>query len=215
MGVVTVRLGEILTKDYRVPEEAVLRAIHFQRTSGTSLKLGEILVKLNALPRRELLAALGQQLGVPVVVGLARMPVSSGLLTLITRNFAETRCVVPVGVQGPEGARRLLLAMADPTDAITIDVVERACGCEVIPVIALEEEILDAIRTFYAERSVSRPADRITPTPTPTPTAPTALRSEPIPSPRRVPPRPTRPTAPMSKAPPRAFPRRQRVPSLT
>lgn len=197
---VTVRLGEILTKDYRVPKEAVLRAIHFQRTSGTTLKLGEILVKLNALPRRELLAALGQQLGVPVVVGLARMPVPSALLTLVTRTFAETRRVVPVGVQGPEGARRLLLAMADPTDAITIDVVERVCNCEVIPVIALEEEILDAIRAFYAEHSA---------TSTPTPTVPSA---EP---PRRMPSRRGRPTSPMGALPPPALPRRQRLPSLT
>ena len=209
------RLGEILTKDYRVPEEAVLRAIHFQRTSGTSLRIGEILVKLNVLPRRELLAAIGQQLGVPVVVGLARMPVPSALLTLVTRTFAETRCVVPVGVQGPEGARRLLLAMADPTDGITIDVVERATGCEVIPVIALEEEIRDAIRMFYEERSV-RGADQLTPTPTPTaPTRPLATRtalprktrkSAPLPPPLNA-------TTPMTSVP-RAFPRRTRTPSV-
>ena len=160
----TVRLGEILTKDYRVPEEALRRALHFQKTSGTDLRLGEILVKLKVLPRRELLAAIGQQLGIPVVVGLARMPVPSGLLTLVSRQFAETRRVVPVGVAGPEGARRLLLAMADPTDRITIDVVERATGSEVIPVAALADEILDAIDVFYRERSqVSRPADRLTP----------------------------------------------------
>lgn len=171
------RLGDILKKDYRVPEEAILRALHFQRTSGTTMRLGEILVKLNVLPRRELLAALGQQLGVPVVVGLARMPVPSGLLTLVTRTFAETRRVVPVGVSGPEGARRLLLAMADPTDRVTIDVVVRATGTEVIPVAALDEEIDEAIARFYAERSMNRPMDILTPTPTPTrPTAPIARK---------------------------------------
>lgn len=185
----TVRLGQILTTDYRVPEEALARALHFQRTSGTSLRLGEILVKLKMLPRRELLAAIGQQLGIPVVVGLARMPVPGGLLKLVTRTFAETRRVVPVGVSGPEGARRLLLAMADPTDAVTLSVVERASGAEVIPVIALEEEIEEAIALFYDahERSISiRAADQLTPTPARRPATPTR-RS--VPQPRR--PRPS------------------------
>lgn len=181
-------------KDYRVPEEAIRRALHFQRTSGTTLRIGEILVKLNVLPRRELLAALGQQLGVPCVVGLARMPVPSGLLTLVTRTFAETRRVVPVGVSGPEGARRLLLAMADPTDSVTIDVVERATGTEVIAVVALEEEIREAIERFYEEYS-TRPMDRLTPPPHTKPA---------VPSPRRaVSPSATRPSAPLDGRKPR------------
>lgn len=173
------RLGQILTTDYRVPEEALARALHFQRTSGTSLRIGEILVKLKVLPRRELLAAIGQQLQIPVVVGLARMPVPGSLLKLVTRTFAETRRVVPVGVSGPEGARRLLLAMADPTDAVTIDVVERASGAEVVAVIALEEEIAEAIEVFYDAHERSKPprsADLLTP-PRPQRVVPSSRRS--------------------------------------
>jgi hypothetical protein len=199
LPLVTVRLGQILTTDYRVPEEALARALHFQRTSGTSLRIGEILVKLKVLPRRELLAAIGQQLQIPVVVGLARMPVPSSLLKLVTRTFAETRRVVPVGVSGPEGARRLLLAMADPTDAVTIDVVERASGAEVIAVVALEEEIAEAIEVFYSahERSIAaRGADQLTP--------PRAQRVA-VPSSRR----------PVSPAATRSSPTRRPQPSLS
>ena len=64
-GVRHMRLGEILVERGKIAPDELERALDLQRERGD--KLGKILVDMGLIAQRDVLAALSDQLGVPVV----------------------------------------------------------------------------------------------------------------------------------------------------
>ena len=138
------RLGEILIERKLISEEDLERALELQKERGD--KIGKTLVDMGFVAMRDVLAALADQLGVPLVAIDGPPSVSTETEALSPRFLRQSRCL-PVG----RDDHTVTLAMADPLDVETIAAVRNCTGLKVSTVLAPEQEILDAIDKYYGQ----------------------------------------------------------------
>src|SRR5215472_17216556 len=138
------RLGEILIERKLITEEDLTRALELQKERGD--KIGKTLVDLGFIAMRDVLAALSDQLGVPLVAIEGPPAVSTETEAPSPRFLRQFRCL-PVG----RDDHTVVLAMADPLDVETVAAVRSCTGLKVSTVLAAEQEILDAIDKYYGE----------------------------------------------------------------
>jgi general secretion pathway protein E len=143
MSTTTIPLGQLLIEQGLMDAEDLERGLELQRERKGE-KLGKILVDMGYIAQRDLLNVLSHQLGLPIAQ-LGAPPVGSEVEGLSPR-FLRQSCVFPVAIA--EGT--LTLAMADPLDFETINVVQSFTHLEVSPQLASEQEILDSIDRFYS-----------------------------------------------------------------
>jgi general secretion pathway protein E len=124
--------------------EDLQRALEIQKERGE--KIGKVLIELGFIAARDVLAALSEQLGIPVVTfdGPPAMPETEGLAPRFMRQCR----FLPYAVSDST----LTIAMADPLDFETISAVRGFTGLKVDTVLAAEAELLDAIDKFYGEQ---------------------------------------------------------------
>jgi general secretion pathway protein E len=127
-----------------ITAEDLERALEIQRERGE--KIGKILVDLGFIAMRDVLAALSDQLSIPLVTLDGPPPAAPELEGLAPRFLRQCRAM-PVALKGAS----LQLAMADPLDFETIQAVRGFTGLKVEPVLAAEQEILDAIEKYYGQ----------------------------------------------------------------
>ncbi len=137
------RLGEILIERKLISQEDLDRALELQLERKAD-KLGRVLVDLGFAAMRDVLAALSYQLDVPLVTIDGPPAVSPETEALSPRFLRQARCI-PLAIQ----EAGLVLAMADPLDFETRNAVRSATGLNVVPALAAEQEILDAIDRYY------------------------------------------------------------------
>ncbi len=137
------RLGEILLERRLITQDDLARALELQRERQGE-KIGKILVDLGFVAARDVLAALSHQLQLPSVT-IDGAPPTSPELEVLSAKFLRTSRCMPVSIQ--ENA--VTLAMADPLDFETRATVAASTGLTVLPAIANEQEILDAIDRYY------------------------------------------------------------------
>ncbi len=142
------RLGEILIEKRLITAEDLDRALEIQRERGD--KIGKILVDLGFIAMRDVLAALSEQLQVPLVAIEGPPAVSPETETLSPKFLRQFRCL-PVALHD----HTVTLAMADPLDYETRSAVASCTGLTVRAGIANEQEILDAIDRFYGQTQKS------------------------------------------------------------
>jgi general secretion pathway protein E len=139
-----VRLGEILIDRKLLAPEDLDRALELQKERGE--KIGKVLVDLGFVAARDVLGALSDQLGVPVVT-IDERPVSSPETENLPARFLRQFRCLPVALHD----HTVRLAMADPLDFETISAVRNYTGLKVEPALAAEQEILDAIDRYYGQ----------------------------------------------------------------
>src|SRR5713101_7402134 len=138
------RLGEILVARRLLEPEDVERALELQRERGD--KLGKILIDLGFIAAKDLLSALSEQLGVPIVSVDQPPPVGPEIYGLSARFMRQSR-FIPVLFEDST----LSVAIAYPLDFETISAVRGFCGLKISTALAPEQEILDAIDKYYGE----------------------------------------------------------------
>jgi len=139
------RLGEILIERKLITPDDLARALEIQRERSGE-KLGKIFVDLGFVAMRDVLAALAEQLQVPVLTLEGPPAVSPEIETLSPRFLRQFRCL-PVALHD----HTVVLAMADPLDFETRNTVASSTGLTVQAGIAPEQEILDAIDRYYGQ----------------------------------------------------------------
>jgi general secretion pathway protein E len=138
------RLGEMLIERRLIAPEDLEKALEIQKERNE--KIGKILVDLGFVALRDVLAALSEQLDVPLVTLDAPPAVTPETEQLSPRFLRQFHCL-PFAVRDST----LTLAMADPLDFETISAVRSVTGLRVEPALAAEQEILDAIDKYYGE----------------------------------------------------------------
>ncbi|HSW49657.1 MAG TPA: hypothetical protein VLH09_05745, partial [Bryobacteraceae bacterium] len=138
------RLGEMLIERRLIAPEDLERGLEMQRERGE--KIGKILVDLGFVAMRDVLAALSEQLSLPLVSIDSPPPSSPETESLAPRFMRQCR-LLPLAIEGST----LTIAMADPLDFETIAAVRGATGMKVQPALAAEQEILDAIDKYHGE----------------------------------------------------------------
>jgi general secretion pathway protein E len=138
------RLGEMLIERRQITEEDLERALELQKERGD--KLGKILVDLGFIAMRDVLAALSDQLDLPLVTPDGPPPAAPEIDGLSARFLRQCR-FYPIAMDDSS----LTIAMADPLDFETISAVRGFSGLKVSTALAAEQEILDAIEKHYGE----------------------------------------------------------------
>src|SRR5580698_8122898 len=146
------RLGEILIQRKLITEEDLERALELQKERGD--KIGKTLVDMGFIAMRDVLAALSEQLDVPLVSIDSPPLVSSETEALSPRFLRQFRCL-PMSRED----HTMTLAMADPLDVETIAAVRHCTGLKISTVLAPEQEIVDAIDKYYGESAARAEAD--------------------------------------------------------
>lgn len=143
-GPVFQRLGEILIERGKIEAEDLARALELQQERGD--KLGKILVDMGLLAQRDVLAALSDQLGIPLVT-LDGPPPSAPEIDGLSHRFLRQCRAIPVALADSV----LTVAMADPLDFETSAALRAFSGFQIRTALAAEQEILDAIDKHYGE----------------------------------------------------------------
>jgi general secretion pathway protein E len=146
------RLGEILIGRKLLEQDDLERALELQKERGD--KLGKILIDLGFIAARDLLTALSEQLGVPLVAVDQPPPVAPEI-DLIPPRFMRQCRFIPFRFE----ESTLTLAMGDPLDFETISAVRGVSGLKIATALAPEQEILDAIDKYYGEAEKPQDAE--------------------------------------------------------
>jgi type IV pilus assembly protein PilB len=127
-------IGEVLIEMGAITRPVLEAALQRQKQGGG--RLGEILVAMGSVTPDVLGDGLARRLNVP----RARLggPIDGAVLNLLDERSRRRYKVVPLAV---ESSGALVLAMADPTDVLTIDDLRMLISRDIRPALALETEI--------------------------------------------------------------------------
>ena len=136
------RLGDLLVREGLIDNEQLTRALQEQK--GSNDKLGSILVKLSFVTEENLIAFLSRQYGIQSIT-LSQLDIDPDVLKLVPEQIARKYEVLPVKLQG----NTLTLAMGDPTNVFALDDVGFMTNLQVIPAVASQAAIRQAIDRSY------------------------------------------------------------------
>ncbi|HJV65957.1 MAG TPA: response regulator [Geomonas sp.] len=136
-------LGELLVASGIITMKTLERALARQRGSGK--RLGVVLDEMGVITQQELIEALAKQFGFEAVRGLACQSIPEQLLELIPEEIALQKLVFPLRWQED----LLTVAITDPFDTDTLQLLETKCGARIHPVLATREEILEGVKQHY------------------------------------------------------------------
>ncbi len=140
------RLGEELVSRGLITDDQVNIALKEQKK--TSKPLGEALISLGFVTEAVLRDALGEMLG-RESIDLTHVIPDTEALQLIPKDMATRFNVIPVSLNTDENT--LSVAMTDIYNLIVLDRLRAIVGnrIEIVPLLASESEISDAIDQFY------------------------------------------------------------------
>src|SRR5437868_7771478 len=142
------QLGTLLVEAGLLTEEGLSAALMEQGQTGKSL--GRILIDMGLVTESDLVTTLAQQIGLDYV-DMAEETIDPAAAVLITPALARRYQALPIGWDETPGAhggppiRRLVVAMADPSNVFAIDDIRTITGAEVKTVVATKAGIQEAI----------------------------------------------------------------------
>ena len=139
--------GKKLVEKKLITQSQLDEALERQRTTMSSRKLGEILVRLGYLSKSQIVELLAEQMGIPLV-NLSDMDIPPRIRALIDGSIATLYRVVPVEERG----NTLIVATSDPTNINTLDNLSRLLDRPVEPVLATTEGITEALGRYYGHQ---------------------------------------------------------------
>ncbi len=138
------RLGEILIERGKIEAEDLARALELQQERGD--KIGKIFVDMGLIAQRDMLAALSEQIDVPLVA-IEGPPPSAPEIDGLSHRFLRQCRAFPVALTDST----LTVAMADPLDFETVAALRAFSGLQIRTVLAPEQEVIEAIEKHYGE----------------------------------------------------------------
>lgn len=148
-------LGDILVEAEIISNKTLEKALIRQKAGKQ--RLGEVLEEMGVISEDELAEALGAQFNFKTIKNFIDRSFTQELLDLLPSEFAMKKLVFPL----KQKDSMLAVAITDPFDMETMEMLSRITGFQIIPVISTRREILDAISKYYLKSTV-RPDNRDT-----------------------------------------------------
>lgn len=189
------RLGQLLLQANLISESNLSRALGVQHFAGG--RLGTLLLERGSVNEDDLGRILAHQHGCEYVPWRTLGDIASEMIALLPAKFAIKHAAVPY----ERGENHLKLALRDPGDLRILDELFFVTGRKVVPGVAPEVRIYQALEKYYGERrtprfailaeKLSRPARPsragVSPPPPPPAYFPAQLqRAEPVPGLREI-----------------------------
>lgn len=134
------KLGEILFKKNLITSQQLREALDKQRVTGE--RLGSVLIKMGFVNEKDLLVALSEQSGIPYV-NLKEIAIDATVVNKLPAKFAWHYTIMPIKFE----CNQLTIATLDPL--WPLNDVKLLLGCEINQLLALESDIIEAIKKYY------------------------------------------------------------------
>src|SRR6476469_6068214 len=132
------RIADVLIEDGLLLPSQLEEAVGVQQKEGG--RLLKILTDKQFVTDQDMTVSMGRCHNTPLI-NLSKIRVPEEIMSLVPRELAKTNKLVPIArLNG-----KLFVAMADPTNVLAVDDVKRRVGLEVIPMIATEPSVADAL----------------------------------------------------------------------
>jgi hypothetical protein len=138
-------IGQFLVSEGMLSNEAITRALGFQKSSVESFRLGTILLNWELLAEEALLAALSRYHGCPFADWEALSKASPEALRCLPPQQAIRLGAVPYAIE----AGNLRIAFRNPSDLAVIDQASQISGRRVLPATTTEVRLALALHQFY------------------------------------------------------------------
>ena len=138
------KLGELLVRLGKITQDQLDAALAEQ--ARTKEPLGQILLRRGFIDEKTLAQVLADQQRAELI-SLKEIEPEEEALRLLDPRFAAEHRVFPFRVEG----NRLYVAMARPSDLRLLDELRFRTGKEIVPKLAPDSEIAEAIREAYSE----------------------------------------------------------------
>src|SRR5229473_1478048 len=132
------RIADVMIEEGLLLPNQLEEAIATQRSDGG--RLLKILTDRQFVTDQDMVFSMGRCLNTPPV-NLSRLRVPEEVMSLVPRDMAKANKLVPIArLDG-----KLFIAMADPTNVLAVDDVKRLVHLDVVPMIATERGVADAL----------------------------------------------------------------------
>ncbi|MBN1869233.1 MAG: Flp pilus assembly complex ATPase component TadA [Candidatus Omnitrophica bacterium] len=138
------KLGETLVKSGLINEEQLKRVLLNQQKSNE--RLGEIVLRMGFATAEQMAPILAKYFDIPYVnVKQIYKNIKPEVIDSLPLELAQRFTILPIEFK----KERLVVAMSDPLDFIAIDTVQLKISRRILPSLAIENEINDAIEYCY------------------------------------------------------------------
>jgi len=140
------RIADALIEDGVLQPAQFDEAMAQQKTQGG--RLLKILLDRQYVTELDMMVSLGRTLGA-APINLARVKVPAEVADLVPRDLARNHQLLPIAKLG----NLLYVAMADPLNVLALDDVKQITQLEVVPLIATENMVAEAISSLDTQNS--------------------------------------------------------------
>src|SRR5438046_339024 len=143
------RIADVLIEDGLLLPNQLEGATQIQKEKGG--RLLKILTDKQFVTDQDMAFSMGRCLNVSPV-NLARIRIPEEIMGLIPREMAKVNKLVPIArLDG-----KLFVAMADPTNVLAVDDLKRRIQLDIIPMIATEKSVSDALAGIHGGTNMSQ-----------------------------------------------------------
>src|SRR5438128_5652207 len=143
------RIADVLIEEGLLLPNQLEEAIGIQKAEGG--RLLKVLTDRQFVTEQDMVFSMGRCLNTPPV-NLARLRVPEEVMSLVPREMAKANRLVPVArLDG-----KLFVAMADPTNVLAVDDLKRRVQLEIVPMIATERAVADALSGVHGAGNMSQ-----------------------------------------------------------
>ena len=142
------RIADVLIEDGLLLPNQLEEATQIQKEKGG--RLLKILTDKQFVTDQDMAFSMGRCLNVSPV-NLARIRIPEDIMGLIPREMAKANKLVPIARLD----KKLFVAMSDPTNVLALDDLKRRVQLEIVPMIATERAVNDALAGVHASGNMS------------------------------------------------------------
>ena len=143
------RIADVLIEDGLLLPNQLEEAVGIQQKEGG--RLLKILTDRQFVTDQDMTVSMGRCLNTPLI-NLSKLRVPEEVMSLVPRDMAKANKLIPIArLNG-----KLFVAMADPTNVLAVDDVKRRVQLEIIPMIATEKAVSDALAGVHSGSNMSQ-----------------------------------------------------------
>ncbi len=142
------RIADVLIDDGLLLPSQLEEAMDLQKKSGG--RLLKILTEKQFVNEQDMALGMGRCLDTPPI-NMVKIRVPESVMGLIPKDMARSFKLVPICQLGT----KLFIAMADPLNVLAIDDVRQRTKLEIVPMIATEKSIMDALSGVHGGGSAA------------------------------------------------------------
>src|SRR3954454_19226437 len=143
------RIADVLMEDGLLLPSPLEEAVLVQQKEGG--RLLKILTDKQFVTDQDMTVSMGRCLNTPLI-NLSKVRVPEEVMSLVPKELAKANKLVPIArLNG-----KLFVAMADPTNVLAVDDLKRRVQLEIVPMIATERAVSDALAGIHSGANMSQ-----------------------------------------------------------